>query len=119
VGQARAVRVRYTLPALADLASILDYVAVRSPQGARRVQARIKAVIELLLVHPYIGVRTEDSTIRRLTTTPYPYLVFYEVTEFYRGPWRRKNGIENIFMKKVHNFLFFVAQLRLHFSASI
>ena len=75
------MRVRYTLPALADLASILDYVAVRSPQGARRVQARIKAVIELLLVHPYIGVRTEDSTIRRLTTTPYPYLVFYEVTD--------------------------------------
>jgi toxin ParE1/3/4 len=33
------------------------------------------------LVHPYIGVRTEDSTIRRLTTTPYPYLVFYEVTD--------------------------------------
>jgi plasmid stabilization system protein ParE len=28
------MRLRYTLPALADLASILDYIADRSPQGA-------------------------------------------------------------------------------------
>jgi toxin ParE1/3/4 len=31
--------------------------------------------------HPDIGIRTEDHTIRRLTTLPYPYLVFYEVTD--------------------------------------
>jgi toxin ParE1/3/4 len=24
---------------------------------------------------------TDDPAIRRLTTTPYPYLIFYEVTE--------------------------------------
>jgi toxin ParE1/3/4 len=75
------VKVRYTLPALADLAVILDYIAVHSPHGAKRVQARIQAIIDLLLVHPYIGVRTDDPTIRRLTTLPYPYLVFYEVTD--------------------------------------
>jgi plasmid stabilization system protein ParE len=27
-----------------------------------------------------MGTRTDDPTIRRLTTTPYPYLVFYEAT---------------------------------------
>jgi toxin ParE1/3/4 len=54
------VRLRYTLPALADLSAILDYIAARSPQGARRVQARIKAVTDLLLLHPYIGRRTND-----------------------------------------------------------
>jgi toxin ParE1/3/4 len=75
------VKVRYTPPALADLVSVLDYIAVRSPQGAKRVQARIKAVIELLSAHPHIAVRTEDPAIRRLTTPPYPYLVFYEVTD--------------------------------------
>jgi toxin ParE1/3/4 len=74
------VRLRYTLPALADLSAILDYIAARSPQGARRVQARIKAVIDLLLLHPYIGGRTNDPAIRRVTATPYPYLVFYEVS---------------------------------------
>jgi toxin ParE1/3/4 len=75
------VKFRYTLPALADLQSILDYIAAASPQGARRVQRRIQHVVGLLLTHPNIGVRTDDPTVRRLTTTPYPFLVFYEVTK--------------------------------------
>jgi toxin ParE1/3/4 len=75
------VKLRYTLPALADLHSILDYIAAASPQGAQRVQRRIQHVVGLLLTHPNIGVRTDDPTIRRLTTTPYPFLVFYEVTK--------------------------------------
>lgn len=75
------MRLRYTLPALADLASILDHVAAHSPQGARRVHARIRALTDLLLIYPKIGRRTEDPAIRRIPTTPYPYLVFYEVAE--------------------------------------
>jgi len=75
------VRLRYTLPALADLASVLDYIAVHSPGGARRVQTRIQAIIDLLLLHAHIGIRTNDPSIRRLTTPPYPFLVFYEPTE--------------------------------------
>jgi toxin ParE1/3/4 len=75
------VRVRYTLPALADLDDILDYLAPRSPKGAARVQSRIKSFIALLPTHPLIGTRTDDPTIRRLVVTPYSFLVFYEVTE--------------------------------------
>jgi toxin ParE1/3/4 len=75
------VKLRYTLPALADLDLILDYIATHSPGSAKRVHARIRAVVDLLLVHPHIGIRTDDPVIRRLTTPPYPYLVFYEVTE--------------------------------------
>lgn len=75
------MRLRYTLPALADLNAVLDYIAAHSPQGTRRVQARVQAVIDLLLLHPHIGTRTDDPTIRRMTTSPYPYLVFYEATE--------------------------------------
>jgi toxin ParE1/3/4 len=74
-------RLRYTLPALADLDSVLDYIAARSPQGARRVQTRIQAVIDLLTQHPFIGTRTNDPAIRRMTTSPYPYLIFYEATD--------------------------------------
>ncbi len=74
-------RLRYTLPALADLEAILDYIVARSPQGARRVQARIQAVLDLLTQHPFIGTRTNDPAIRRMTTAPYPYLIFYEATE--------------------------------------
>ena len=74
------MRLRYTLPALADLDAILDYIAA-SPQSARRVQTRIQTVIELLLQHPHIGRRTNDPAIRRIGATPYPYLIFYEASE--------------------------------------
>jgi plasmid stabilization system protein ParE len=66
------MRLRYTRPALADLESILDYIAERSPQGAARVHARIDAIIGLLLSHPRIGVQTDDPAIRRVNTSPYP-----------------------------------------------
>jgi toxin ParE1/3/4 len=52
-----------------------------SPQGAWRVHAHIRAIIDLLILYPHIGVSTDDPMIRRLTTTPYPYLVFYEATD--------------------------------------
>lgn len=74
------MRLRYTRPALADLDAILDYVAARSPQGAGRVHARIESAINLLLSHPRIGASTEDPAIRRISVSPYPYLIFYEAT---------------------------------------
>src|SRR5882672_12948884 len=51
------MRQRYTLPALADLGSILDYIADRSPQGAERIHARIRAITE-----PLLGVFSEFET---------------------------------------------------------
>jgi plasmid stabilization system protein ParE len=75
------VKLRYTRPALADLESILDYIAAHSPQSARRVQVHLQAVIDLLLVHPRIGRRTDDPLIRRMTAARHPYLVFYEIGE--------------------------------------
>jgi len=75
------VKLRYTRLALADLSAILDYIAARSPQAAERVQSRIKTIIDLLLQHPQIGRRSSDSVVRRMSVTPYPYLIFYEETE--------------------------------------
>ena len=75
------MKLRYTRPALADLGAILDYIAAHSPQSARCVKARIQSLTDLLLLHPHIGRRTNDPAIRRMTTTPYPYLIFYEATE--------------------------------------
>ena len=75
------MKLRYTPSALADLEEVLAYISTRSPQGATRVRARIKAVTDLLREHPRIGTLTDDPTIRRMTTSPYPYLIFYEPTE--------------------------------------
>ena len=57
------MRLRYTLPALADLQSILDYVADRSPQGAARIHTRIRAATDLLLRHPLAGTVTDAEII--------------------------------------------------------
>ena len=75
------MRLRFTRPALTDLDEILDYIARRSPQGARRGHERIKAVLDLLCNYPGVGSPSNDPVIRRMTTQPYPYLVFYEVTD--------------------------------------
>ncbi len=80
MGKTRLVKLRYTVPALADLSSILDYIAAQSPQGARKGQARLQFIIDLLLMHLNIGTRMDDPAIRRMTASPYPYLIYYEIT---------------------------------------
>ncbi|WP_354044964.1 type II toxin-antitoxin system RelE/ParE family toxin [Bradyrhizobium sp. LB12.1] len=75
------MKIRYTLPALTDLDSILTYISATSPRGAARVQKRIQDVVGLLLAHPEIGLRTDDPDIRRLTTTPYPFSRFLRDSE--------------------------------------
>lgn len=80
------MRLRYTPDAAAELDAILTYIASLSPQGARRVQRRIQAAIDLLLLHPLSGHATSLRPMRRIVATPYPYLIFYEATEdFYEA----------------------------------
>ena len=59
----------------------MAYIEERSPLGAQRVQARIQAIIDLLLRHPRVGQLTSNSRLRRLVVSPYPYLIFYEMTK--------------------------------------
>jgi addiction module RelE/StbE family toxin len=73
------VKLRYTLPAKNDLESILAYIRAQSPQSASRVNAHIRRSIEFLLLSPFIGVTVDSKGTRRITASPYPYLVFYEV----------------------------------------
>ena len=75
------MRLRYTTPALADLNELARYLGRRSPQAARLVRRRIKSLIEQLTDQPLSGKVTEDPTIRRLATAPYPYLIFFEATD--------------------------------------
>jgi toxin ParE1/3/4 len=79
LGEARPLNLRYTPKALAELADILAYLAERSPQGARNVQARIQAITALLVQYPLSGQLTSESGLRRIVTPPYPYV--YGVTK--------------------------------------
>lgn len=75
------MRLRYTPGALAELDEALTYLTKRSPQGARRVQARIQAATDLLAEHPKRGQPTSNPRLRRIVAAPYAYLIFYEATE--------------------------------------
>jgi toxin ParE1/3/4 len=75
------MKLRYSPSSLADLESILHYISARSPQGAIKVKGRIRAIIDMIAMHPFTGTRTNDPAIRRFATSPYPYLIFYEITD--------------------------------------
>jgi toxin ParE1/3/4 len=74
------IPLRYTARAAAQIDAALAYVAARSPQGARRIRARIEAMGALLQEHPFAGHRTSNPRVRRIVVTPYPYLLDYHAT---------------------------------------
>ncbi|WP_074128094.1 type II toxin-antitoxin system RelE/ParE family toxin [Bradyrhizobium sp. NAS96.2] len=78
--QARAVNVRYTRRALVQIDQALSYVEARSPQGAVHVRDRILTLVTLLQEQPRAGRTTSRPGVRRLSVTPYPYLIDYRVT---------------------------------------
>ena len=75
------MKLRYTLRAAAELDKILGHIEKHSPRGGHRAQARIQAVINLLLQHPHAGEITTKGRLRRAVASPYPYLIFYRVAE--------------------------------------
>jgi toxin ParE1/3/4 len=70
---------RYTAPALVQLAEIFDCIAQDNPRAARAVQAQIKSSIEKLTSFPFAVLATERAGVRVLTVTRYPYRIFYRV----------------------------------------
>jgi toxin ParE1/3/4 len=75
------VRLRVTRRAAAQIEKALDYIEADSPQGANHVRERIQTLFRLLAQHPYAGQATDRPGVRRLTLSPYPYLIFYRVTD--------------------------------------
>jgi toxin ParE1/3/4 len=75
------VKLRYTLRAAQELEQVLSYIDDRSPEGARRVRARIQAVIDLIASHPQSGQLTSAGRLRRIVVHPHPYLIFYAATD--------------------------------------
>lgn len=73
------LNVRFDARALSDLREIRDYLVERSPVGAERVRQHIMAAVDRLSDFPYLGRATDESNVRVLVLTRYPYLVFYAV----------------------------------------
>jgi toxin ParE1/3/4 len=75
------VKLRFTKRAVRQIGNIIDTIAQESPEGARRVRERMQSITTLLIEHPHIGQQTDVAGVRRMLVSPYPYLVFYRVTE--------------------------------------
>jgi toxin ParE1/3/4 len=61
------------------LEQIHDYVAQDKPEAAKRLGARIVAVVELLKDHPYLGRIGAEPRVRELVIGGTPYIVLYRV----------------------------------------
>jgi toxin ParE1/3/4 len=75
------VRLRVTRRAVTQIERALDYIEAESPQGANRMRERIRTLFLLLAQHPQAGQATDLPGVRRLSVSPYPYLIFYRVTD--------------------------------------
>jgi toxin ParE1/3/4 len=75
------MKLRFTPEAVRELRDILAYIENHSASGARNVNRRIEETLDQLLVHPYSGKRVAFGGMRRATTAPYPYFIFYLVED--------------------------------------
>jgi toxin ParE1/3/4 len=73
------MRVRYTVPAQADLEEIYTYISEHNPFAAERIKRQIKIDAELLGDLPFISRESNFPGIRVRKVRRYPYLTFYSV----------------------------------------
>jgi plasmid stabilization system protein ParE len=66
------MRVRYTVPAQADLAEIYTYVSENNPFAAERIKRQIKIDAELLGEFPLISRESDHPGIRIRKVRRYP-----------------------------------------------
>ncbi len=75
----RPVKVRYTDAARSDIRNIVHFIAKSSPAGAKQVRARLREIAENLERNPRTGQITEVPGLRRIVSSPFPYIIFYEL----------------------------------------
>lgn len=75
------MKLRFTRRAVRQIEEIIHAIALESPQGAHRVRERMQTITTLLIEHPHIGQPTDLAGVRRMLVSPYPYLIFYRVTD--------------------------------------
>jgi toxin ParE1/3/4 len=76
------MKIAYSPRAVADIASIADYLTERSLQGALAVERRIREVIDRLAEFPGMGRElTQRPGVRVMPLGRYPYLIFYTALE--------------------------------------
>ncbi|MGH2458091.1 MAG: type II toxin-antitoxin system RelE/ParE family toxin [Chloroflexota bacterium] len=75
------MRILWSAPARRDLRAQVFYVAERSPDAARRLQATIRQGVEALTDYPNRGRPGRYEGTRELVITGTPYVVIYRIKE--------------------------------------
>ena len=73
------MKLRWTRPALADLAALSAYIAREDPLAARRMVSRIRDVVQRLAEYPQMGKSGRVPETRELMLAQSPYCVVYAV----------------------------------------
>ena len=72
------MKIAYSSRAVADIASIADYLIECSPQGALAVERRIREVVNHLAEFPGMGRElAQRPSVRVMPLGRYPYVIFY------------------------------------------
>lgn len=71
--------VRWTAPAAADIASIVEYIRRDNPVAARRVAETIYDGVASLRTFPRRGRIGRATDTRELVFAPWPYIGVYEI----------------------------------------
>jgi toxin ParE1/3/4 len=75
------MRIVWTVPALADLEEMGDYIAERNPRAAVDVMSRIHAACERLHTFPASGRPGRIAGTRELVVSGLPYIAAYTVRD--------------------------------------
>ncbi|MCK5933742.1 MAG: type II toxin-antitoxin system RelE/ParE family toxin [Fulvimarina manganoxydans] len=75
------MKLRFTQVALRQIDTTLAYLQDRSRSGSLAVGRRIRDVTVMLAQHPDAGQMTDKPGVRRAVLTPYPFVIYYRVTE--------------------------------------
>jgi len=71
------MRIEWDARAVRDLEDIRAFIAADKPAAAVRVAELIKAAVARLSEFPLMGRQTSEPTIRILSITGTPYIVYY------------------------------------------
>ena len=75
------MRIKWTRPALEDLADIQEYISRENPAAARAVGRTIRASTQRLTTHPYSGRTGQVQNTRELVVPRQPFVLAYRVTD--------------------------------------
>jgi len=71
------VRVRWTRPAVHQLAAIGEFIAERNPAAAKQIERRLRAAVTALARFPMMGHEGRLPGTRELTVPGTPYVIPY------------------------------------------